>query len=410
MGRRARTPAAAARTPARPPGRGDNRESRAAGPERAGPGGRSLGSRAAENRGHGGAVATSPPARLADRAGRWARAPHTKRWRSPGPGRLGGEARGAPGGPATDTRGRRRRRLGRTLTMKSRAKLSSPLWSGLFMACTRWMNLLRISTCSILPPPSPRRPPARRSARSVFPSSLRPGPPSPPPSPPARPPRRGGCGCGGTGRASPRNLKERRGFPRSQASRGLAPAPAPSRPHPPSPPSSVRAAAAASGTRLSARPAPFPVLPFSPPPPARSRSRSRLSPRARPRRHPDARARAAAPPHERRTRRRLSPAGPAPARSEWLGAASGAGRVPPALCGELGFRLGRRRLGAGPSRLGQTVNFRRDLRVPRLRPPGREGDSQSASALAPDSRRPGLPRPRLPGVPGAGWTEGCWEL
>lgn len=224
--------------------------------------------------------------------------PAHKALAQPRPGRLGG--------PATDTRGRRRR--GRTLTMKSRAKLSSPLWSGLFMACTRWMNLLRISTCSILPPPSPRRPPARRSARSVFPSSLRPGPPSPPPFP-ARPPRRGGCGCGGTGRASPRNLKERLGFPQSQASRGLAPAPTPSRPHPPSPPSSVRAAAA-SGTRLSARPAPFPVLPFPPHPPASSRSR--LSPRARPRRHPDARARAAAPPHERRTRRRLSPAGPAP--------------------------------------------------------------------------------------------------
>lgn len=63
--------------------------------------------------------------------------------------------------------------------MKSRAKLSSPLWSGLFMAWTRWMNFLRISTCSILPRPPGcgrwpprRRPPARRRARSVFPSSL----------------------------------------------------------------------------------------------------------------------------------------------------------------------------------------------------------------------------------------------
>ena len=61
--------------------------------------------------------------------------------------------------------------------MKSRAKLSSPLWSGLFMAWTLWMNFLRISTCSILPRPPgcgrwpPRRPPARRRARSVFPSS-----------------------------------------------------------------------------------------------------------------------------------------------------------------------------------------------------------------------------------------------
>lgn len=63
--------------------------------------------------------------------------------------------------------------------MKSRAKLSSPLWSGLFMAWTLWMNFLRISTCSILPRrpgcgrwPPRRRPPARRRARSVFPSSL----------------------------------------------------------------------------------------------------------------------------------------------------------------------------------------------------------------------------------------------
>lgn len=35
-------------------------------------------------------------------------------------------------------------------TMKSVAKLSSPLWSVFFMAWTRWMNFLKISSCSIL--------------------------------------------------------------------------------------------------------------------------------------------------------------------------------------------------------------------------------------------------------------------
>lgn len=100
--------------------------------------------------------------------------PHTKRWR---PGRAGEAAVGLDAGE-------RRQQRGEGLTMKSRAKLSSPLWSGLFMAWTLWMNFLRISTCSILPRPPgcgrwpPRRPPARRRARSVFPSS----PPLPVPS------------------------------------------------------------------------------------------------------------------------------------------------------------------------------------------------------------------------------------
>lgn len=78
--------------------------------------------------------------------------------------------------------------------MKSRAKLSSPLWSGLFMAWTLWINFLRISTCSILPRPPGcggwpprRRPPARRRARSVFPSSLpQPFPSLPTPAKPRR--------------------------------------------------------------------------------------------------------------------------------------------------------------------------------------------------------------------------------
>lgn len=194
------------------------------------------------------------------------------------------------------------------------------------MAWTLWMNLLRISTCSILPRP-PRRPPARRSARSVFPSSLR----------PALPPRRARRLRLRRHRpGSPRNLKSSVAFPYYEASRGLAPAPTPSLPHPPSPPSSVRDAAA-SGTRLSVRPAPFPVLP--PPPPPTS-SRSRLSPRARPRRHPDARARTAAPPQSEDPAAPARPPGPAPARSEWLEAASGAWPSPRALaarCGEAGF-------------------------------------------------------------------------
>lgn len=107
--------------------------------------------------------------------------PHTKR---PRPGE-------AAVGSAADQQERRR---GQGLTMKSRAKLSSPLRSGLFMAWTRWMNFLRISTCSILPRPPGcgrclsrrRHPPARRRARSVFPSSFlqpRPPPSRPPPTP-----------------------------------------------------------------------------------------------------------------------------------------------------------------------------------------------------------------------------------
>lgn len=117
------------------------------------------------------------------------------------------------------------------LTMKSRAKLSSPLWSGLFMAWTLWMNFLRISTCSILPRspgcgrwPPWRRPPARRRARSVFPSSLPLLVPSlPTPANPRRSlllPTAQGGGSGGTGPATdPTTSGAAAALPQYEASR-----------------------------------------------------------------------------------------------------------------------------------------------------------------------------------------------
>lgn len=148
----------------------------------------------------------------------------------------------------------------------------------------------------LLHPPASPPPPARAPQRPLRLPQLA---PARPPSPP-----REAAAAAAAPAGLPAQLKEQRLFPHFEASRGLAPAPTPSLPHPPSPPSSVRDAAAASGTRLSVRPAPFPVLPTPPPP---TSSRSRLSPRARPRRHPDARARTAAPPQERRPSRPRSP-------------------------------------------------------------------------------------------------------
>lgn len=153
--------------------------------------------------------------------------------------------------------------------MKSRAKLSSPLWSGLFMAWTFWTNFLRISTCSILPrspgcgrwPPRRRRrrPPARRRACSVFPSSLprlappaRPSHPSPAAPCSSPPPWRRGSG-GSSPAPDPSTSRSNRRSPTVRGEpRRLAPVPTPSQFHPPSPPSSssVRDAATASGTRL----------------------------------------------------------------------------------------------------------------------------------------------------------------
>lgn len=139
----------------------------------AGGGGRDRGRR----KGGRGAEATSPPAglRVHPALGAGARplrpSPYSRTQSAGGPGRPGEAAVGSGAGE-------RSRQRGEGLTMKSRAKLSSPLWSGLFMAWTLCMNFLRISTCSILPSPPgcgrwpPRRPPARRRARSVFPSSL----------------------------------------------------------------------------------------------------------------------------------------------------------------------------------------------------------------------------------------------
>lgn len=131
-----------------------------------------------EGKGGQGAGAVSPPASLRDHPAlgvgeRPLRpSPHCSTQSAGGPGRPGEAAVGS-------CAGERRGQPVEGLTMKSRAKLSSPLWSGLFMAWTRWMNFLRISTCSILPRPPGcgrwpprRRPPARRRARSVFPSSL----------------------------------------------------------------------------------------------------------------------------------------------------------------------------------------------------------------------------------------------
>lgn len=107
------------------------------------------------------------------------------------------------------------------LTMKSEAKLSSPLWSVSFMDCTRRMNLLRISSWLILPrragaPPAPAvrsfacslvlrlEPPSAALPRLTSPCrpgsrlhtplrAARPPPPSPlpPPDPPRAPPPQG---------------------------------------------------------------------------------------------------------------------------------------------------------------------------------------------------------------------------
>lgn len=207
--------------------------------------------------------------------------------------------------------------------MKSRAKLSSPLWSGLFMAWTLWMNFLRISTCSILPrPPGSgrwpprRRPPARRRARSVFPSSLprlvlsRPDPRSPPLLPP--PPRRSGR----RHRPGTRPYNFQKQPPLSPRTRRAAAASA--NPNPQLAPSSFPAL-----LRLLLRPRrrhrlrntalrspcpPFPVPPFySPLPTSSRRRRRRLSPRARPRPPPRRAAPRSAPPPGT-TPRRSAPA------------------------------------------------------------------------------------------------------
>lgn len=143
------------------------------------PGSPRTGPRKREGRKEGrGTEAVSPPAGLRDHPalGVGARllrpSPRSRTQSAGGPGRPGAAVVGSGAGES-------RRQQGERLTMKSRAKLSSPLWSGLFMAWTLWINFLRISTCSILPRPPGcggwpprRRPPARRRARSVFPSSL----------------------------------------------------------------------------------------------------------------------------------------------------------------------------------------------------------------------------------------------